>query len=50
MEVKYHPGKGNVVTDALSRKSTGSIAALVTTERRLSRELDALRKVALHGD
>ena len=23
-EILYHPGKANVVTDALSRKSTGS--------------------------
>jgi len=29
MEVKYHLDKENVVADALSRKSTGSIACLL---------------------
>ena len=42
IEVKYHPGKANVVTDTLSRKSTGSMASFLTIERRLLRELDAL--------
>jgi len=35
MEVKYHPGKANVVADAFSRKPKGAIASLLTTERRL---------------
>ena len=42
MEVKYHPGKANVVANALSRKSTGSVACLLTQEKRLLRELDVL--------
>jgi len=51
MEVKYHPGKPNVVADALSRKSTSSLGCLLTQERRLSRELDTLQiKVVLPGN
>ena len=42
MEVKYHPRKANVVVVALSRKLTGLMASLLTTERRLLRELEAL--------
>ena len=50
MEVKYHPGKENVVADALSRKSTNSIACILTQEKRLVRELDALQvEVVLLG-
>ena len=42
MEVKYHLGKPNAVANTLSRKSLGLIASLLTTERRLLRELDVL--------
>ena len=41
MGVKYNYGKVNVVAEALSRKSTSSIACLLTQEMRLLRELDA---------
>jgi len=43
MEVKYHVGKANVVADALSRKSTRSVAYLLTQEKRLLKELDVLQ-------
>jgi len=33
MEAKYHPGKANVVVDALNRKPKGTIASLLTTKR-----------------
>ena len=29
--IEYHPGKANVVTDALSRKSSASLAYIRTT-------------------
>ena len=51
MEVKYHPGKVNVVPDALSRKSTGSVAYLLTQEVRLLKELDVIQiEVVLPGN
>jgi len=51
MEVKYHSGKANVVVDALSRKSTRSVACLCTQEKRLLEELDRLQiEVVLPGN
>ena len=38
-EILYHPGKANVVTDALSRKNYGSLAALAGIEKPLQQEL-----------
>ena len=37
----YHPGKANVVADALSRKSQGNLATMITQQRSL---LDELRR------
>lgn len=33
--IKYHPGNANVVANALSRKSTRNIAAVVTSRRHI---------------
>ena len=31
----YHPGKANVVADALSRKSRGTLASIASLERQM---------------
>ena len=41
--IHYHPGKANVVTDALSRKFGGLLATLVTGQPKLLRDLEMLQ-------
>ena len=43
MEIKYHPGKANVVADALNWKPKGMIASVLTTNSHLLRELPTKR-------
>ena len=40
--ILYHPGKPNVVADALSRKSAGSLAHISTERRPIIKELHEL--------
>ena len=40
--ILYHPGKTNMVADALSRKSSGSIAHISVKRRPLIQELHEL--------
>ena len=42
--ISYHPRKANVVADALSRKSVGNLAALLTTQKHI---LEDLRKIRI---
>jgi len=43
LDIKYHPRKANVVADALSRKSKGMPASLLTDETYPVRELEKLQ-------
>ena len=40
--ILYHPSKENIVADALSRKSTGSLAHISTKRRSIIKELHEL--------
>jgi len=41
--IQYHTEKANVVADALSRKSGGAVAALITCQARLLRDLEEIQ-------
>ena len=45
--ILYHPGKANVVADALSRKSAGSLAHITTERRPIIKELHELIDMGL---
>ena len=48
--IDYHPGKANVVVDALSKKSTGSLAYMQTVQLPLMVELRELGvELRMHG-
>jgi hypothetical protein len=41
-EINYHPGKANIVANALSRKSTAELAALGISQPQLIKELTGM--------
>ncbi|WRX08485.1 Integrase zinc-binding domain - like 4 [Theobroma cacao] len=45
--ILYHPGKANVVVDALSQKSLGSLAHISTSRRSLVREIHSLGDIGV---
>ncbi|WRX29256.1 Reverse transcriptase [Theobroma cacao] len=46
--ILYNPGKANVVADALSRKSMGSLAHISTDRRSLVREIHSMGDICVH--
>jgi len=45
--ILYHPGKANVVADALSRKSMGSLAHIAPTKRLLAKDIRRLEDTGI---
>ncbi len=52
MDILYHPGKANVVADALSRRAVHSLSLMITQRTQLVEQVLALRehgKYRVHG-
>ncbi|XP_075085142.1 uncharacterized protein LOC142168362 [Nicotiana tabacum] len=45
--ILYHPGKANVVADALSRKSMGSLAHIAPAKRSLAKDIQRLEDTGI---
>jgi len=45
--ILYHPGKANVVADALSRKSIGSPAHIAPAKRLLAKDIQRLEDTGI---
>ena len=42
LKINYHPGKANVVADALNQKSQTIMASTITTQKQLLRDLEKM--------
>ena len=50
LQIYYHPRKANMVVDALSRKSQASVSCMITTQKKLLRDLEMMKiKVCVLG-
>ena len=47
MSVLYHPSKANVVADALSRLSMGSVAHVEDSKKKLAQEIHYLARLGV---
>ena len=50
VDILYHPGKANVVEDALSRKSMGSLTDVQPERRDMVREIQRLSSLVVRLD
>ena len=48
MSVHYHPGKANVVADAFSRLSMGSVAHVEEERKELVKDVHRLSRLGVH--
>ena len=48
--INYHPGKANVVANALSWKSSSFSAALLTTQKEIIKDVERMRIEIVMGD
>ena len=48
--INYHPGKANMVVDALSQKSSGFSATLLTTQKEIINDLERMGIEIVMGD
>ena len=48
--INYHPGKANVIADALSRKSSSFSATLLITQKEISKDLERMGIEIVMGD
>ena len=48
--INYHPGKANVIADALSRKSSSFSATLLTTQKEIIKDLERMGIEIVMGD
>ena len=48
--INYHPGKANVVADALSQKSSGFSTALLITQKAIIKDLESMGIEIVMGD
>ena len=48
MSVHYYPGKENVVVDALSRLSMGSVAYVEEERKELVKDVHSLARLGIH--
>ena len=48
MRVPYHLGKANIVADALSRLSMGSVAHVEDSKKKLALEVHQLSRIGIH--
>lgn len=48
MSILYHPGKANVVADALSKMSMGSVAHVEDGKKNLAQEVHQLTRIGVY--